>query len=159
MGAAMSDFAAQISDLVQIARESASRQRDAERQHEEGEARRLKACQDRAAALIEPIWELIQSVAHASDGAITVEKKRQSTSTIFALFWHEGQPDRSLRILVDEADGMIQASWVVPPNYGRSVDAPNVSVTDFEIASVEAAILLLADQRCWARGAIPMIPW
>jgi hypothetical protein len=155
----MTDFAGQIGELVQVARTSANTQREAERRQVEADALRLKQSQDRAVELIGSIWEVVKVAGQASDGAIAVDRNRQTTTTTFKISWQEGQPDRALYIHVDETDGMIQAAWVVPPGYGRSVDAPNVSVTGFELANVEAAILLLADQRRWARGAIPMITW
>jgi len=39
------------------------------------------------------------------------------------------------------------------------VDAPRVMASEFEIEKLEAVILLLIDQRRWAAGALPMIPW
>jgi hypothetical protein len=155
----MTDFAGQIGALVQVARTSANTQREAERRQVEADALRLKQSRDRAVELVGSIWELVKVAGQASDGAIAIDRNRNTTTTTFKISWQEGQPDRALFIHVDETDGMIQAAWVVPPGYGRSVDAPNVPVTDFEIANVEAAILLLADQRRWARGAIPMITW
>jgi hypothetical protein len=60
---------------------------------------------------------------------------------------------------VDETEGVIQASWIVTSQYGQSVDAPSIDASRFDIARLEAAIELLVDQRRWARGSIPMIPW
>jgi hypothetical protein len=51
------------------------------------------------------------------------------------------------------------ASWLVATDYGRSVDAPRISASDLEVAKLESVILLLIDQRRWAAGALPMIPW
>jgi hypothetical protein len=73
--------------------------------------------------------------------------------------WKDSQPARSLLITVDEADGTIQASWIMPAGYGRSVDSPRIGATEFEISKLEAVILLLIDERRWAGGALPMIPW
>src|SRR6266540_3659448 len=131
----MSDFAGGIRKSVQAARESAKQQEDALRRQEEGEAE------------------------DAGDGAIKVERRSGTALTTFQLWWQEGQPERALQIVVDETEGVIQASWVVAPGYGQSVDAPSLEASRFDMAKLESAIELLVDPRRWSRGAMPMIPW
>ena len=60
---------------------------------------------------------------------------------------------------MDKIDGMIQAAWILAPGYGRSVDAPSVAASGFEISKIESVILLLVDQPRWTHSAIPSIPW
>ena len=122
-------------------------------------ARRLKDAQDQASALATTVWERICTAAQASDGALTADRSEHKGVTTFELRWQEDQPPRALRICVDQADGMIQAAWIMPPGYGRSVDAPSVAASGFEISKVESVILLLVDQSRWAQGALPSIPW
>jgi hypothetical protein len=105
------------------------------------------------------VWERIRVAAHASDGGLIVARNGGNGTTTFELRWQEGQPARSLQITVRETDGMIQASWMVAPGYGRTMDAASVAASDFEIAKVESAILLLVDQPRWAQSAVPTIPW
>ena len=156
----MSDFAAEIRTSVQAARASATKQqRDARGRHEEEEAGRRKQNRPRGCELPELIWERIRAAEDAADGAITVDRRSGITLTTFQLWWQESQPDRALQIVVDGTEGLIQASWVVAPGYGQPVDAPRVEASGFDLAKLEAAIELLVDQRRWARGAIPMIPW
>jgi hypothetical protein len=61
--------------------------------------------------------------------------------------------------VVDETEGLIQASWIVAPGYGHSVDGPRLEASRFDLAKLESAIALLVDQRRWAHGAVPMISW
>src|SRR5581483_1179185 len=156
---AMSDFAVRIGESVRVARATAKHERETQRQHEEGLATALRWNQRRASELAECIWERVRAAGHASDGAIVVDRNSGGARTTFQLHWQESQPARSLQIVVDEVDGTIQASWVVATDYGRSVDAPSVMASRFEIAQLESVILLLIDQRRWAGGALPMIPW
>jgi hypothetical protein len=155
----MSDFAARISKSVQEARALAQQARETQRQYEEGQAAALKLSQRRASEAARCIWEQIGVAAQASSGAIGVERSTSNTRTIFQVRWQESQPARSLQIIVDEADGTIQASWIMPAGYGRSVDSPHIGATEFEIAKLESVILILIDERRWAGGALPMIPW
>ena len=155
----MSDFADRIRTSVQVARESARQQREARGRREAHEATRQQESRQRTLELPELIWERIRAAAHASDGALIVDRHGGGAVTTFRLGWQEGQPDRALEIVVDETEGVIQASWVVAPGYGRSVDAPSVEASRFGLAKLEAVIEILVDQRQWARGAIPMIPW
>jgi hypothetical protein len=39
------------------------------------------------------------------------------------------------------------------------MDAPSDAASEFEIAKIESAILLLVDQPRWSHGAVPTIPW
>jgi len=155
----MSDFAARIGESVRVARATAKHERDTQRQYDEGLATALKQSQQRASELMELIWEQVRAAGDASEGAIVVDRNSGSARTTFRMQWQESQPTRSLQIVVDETDGTIQASWVVATDYGRSVDAPRVMASEFEIEKLEAVILLLIDQRRWAAGALPMIPW
>jgi hypothetical protein len=157
--AKMSDFSDAIRKSVQAARESARREREAQRRHEDDVAGRQKTNEQRAAELPELIWERIRDAEAAADGAITVDRRRGTALTTFQLWWQEGEPERALQIVVDETEGVVQASWVVAPGYGRSVDAPSVEASRFDLAKLESVIGLLVDQHRWARGAIPMIPW
>ena len=115
--------------------------------------------QERASELAVTTWERIRTAAHASDGALTVDRSEDKGVTVFEVRWQEGQPARSLQITVDQTDEMIQAAWIVAAGHGRSVDAPSVVASEFEICRVESVILLLVDQPRWARSAIPTIPW
>ena len=155
----MSDFADSIRKSVQAARESARQQREAQRRHEEDVAGRQKQNEQRAFELPELIWDRIRAAEEAGDGALKVDRRNGIALTTFQLWWQEGQPERALQVVVDETEGVVQASWIVAPGYGQSVDAPSVEASRFELAKLEAAIALLVDQRRWARGAIPMIPW
>ena len=155
----MSDFADGIRKSVQAARESAKQERDAQRRHEEDVAGRQKTNAQRASELPGLIWERIRDAEDAADGAIKVDRRDGTALTTFQLWWQEGEPERALQIVVDETEGLVQASWVVAPGYGRSVDAPSVEASRFDLAKLESAIGLLVDQQRWARGAIPMIPW
>jgi phosphatidate phosphatase APP1 len=159
MKAAMSDFAARIGESVRLARATVKQERELQRQYEEGQASALRQDQRRAAELAEAIWEQVRAAGQASDGAIVVDRNSSSARTTFSMKWQESAPTRTLQIVVDETDGTIQASWVVATDYGRSVDAPRISASDFEVAKLESVILLLIDQRRWAAGALPMIPW
>src|SRR5688572_27882507 len=85
--ATMTDFAGQIGELVQVARTSANTQREAERRQVEAEALKLKQSQDRALELIESIWELAKVAGQASDGAIIVDRNRQTPTTTFKISW------------------------------------------------------------------------
>ncbi|MBA2449012.1 MAG: hypothetical protein H0V51_13390 [Chloroflexi bacterium] len=155
----MSDFAGGIRRSVQAARELAKQQQAARRRHDEEESTRQKQNEQRVAELPELIWGRIRDAEDAGDGAIKVERTRGTGRTTFQVSWQEGQPDRALHIVVDEGQGVIQASWVVAPQHGQSVDAPSVEAFRFDLAQLEAAIELLVDQRRWGRGIIPMIPW
>ncbi|HYU20411.1 MAG TPA: hypothetical protein VEQ11_17110 [Chloroflexota bacterium] len=155
----MSDFAGGIRKSVQAARESAKQQEDALRRQEEGEAGRQTQNKQRVLELPELMWARIREAEDAGDGAIKVERRSGTALTTFQLWWQEGQPERALQIVVDETEGVIQASWVVAPGYGQSVDAPSLEASRFDMAKLESAIELLVDQRRWSRGAIPMIPW
>ena len=155
----MHDFAARVGASVQAARGLSKQLQEARRRDAEEAARRLKHGQDRASELVGTTWDRIRTAAQASDGALTVDRREKDGVTVFELHWHEGQPDRSLQITVDQPDGMIQAAWVVASLYGRSVDAPSVPASEFEIARLESVILLLVDQPRWAHNAIPTIPW
>jgi hypothetical protein len=155
----MSDFAEGIRRSVAAARAAATRQRAADGQREAAEAGREQQNRQRAAELPELMWDRIRAAEGAADGAITVDRKRGTAVTTFQLWWQEGPPERALQIVVDETEGLIQASWVVAPGYGHSVDAPSVEASRFDLAKLEATIQLLVDQRRWAHGAIPMIPW
>lgn len=155
----MSDFAGGIRKLVQAARESAKQERDEQRRQENEEAGRQERNRQLASELPELMWGRIRAAEEAGDGAIKVERRSGTALTTFQLWWQEGEPERSLQIVVDETQGIIQASWLVAPGYGRSVDSPRVEASDFDLAKLESAIELLADQRRWARGAMPMIPW
>ena len=115
--------------------------------------------QERASELVVTTWERIRTAAHASDGALTVDRSESEGVTVFELRWQEGQPSRSLQITVDETDGMIQAAWTVAPGHGRSVDAPSLVASELELSKVESVILLLVDQSRWAQSAVPTIPW
>ena len=134
-------------------------QRDLQRRQDEEAAGLQEQNRQRAFELREPIWGRIRDAAHVSDGAITVDRNGRAALTTFHLWWQEGQPDRALRIVVDETEGRVQASWVVAPGYGHSVDAPSVEACRFDMSTLEAVIQLLADQRRWACGVVPMIPW
>lgn len=155
----MSDFAARIGESVRQARATAKQERETQRRYEEGQASALKQDQQRASEMVDVIWEQVRAAGHASDGAIVVERNSKDAWTTFQMRWQESLPARSLQIVVDETAGTIQASWVVAADYGRSVDAPRISASDFEVAKLESVILLLIDQRRWAAGALPMIPW
>jgi hypothetical protein len=155
----MGDFAARIGASVQAARESRRRQQETQRREEEDTARRLKQGQDRALELVGTTWECIHTAAQASDGALTVNRSEKDGIATFDLRWQEGPPARSLQITVDKTEGLIQAAWIVAPGHGRSVDAPSVATSGFEISKVESVILLLVDQPRWAHSAIPAIPW
>ena len=109
--------------------------------------------------IVIPPGVFLRTAAHASDGALTVARSEDKGVTVFEVRWQEGQPARSLQITVDQTDGMIQAAWIVAAGHGRSVDAPSVVASEFEISRVESVILLLVDQPRWARSAIPTIPW
>jgi hypothetical protein len=155
----MGEFAEAIRKSVQAARESATRERGAQRRHEEDVAGRQQQNEQRAAELPALMWERIRDAEDAADGALKVDRRDGTTVTTFQVWWQEGQPERALQIVVDETEGLIQASWVVAPGYGHSVDAPSVEASRFDLAKLEAVIQLLVDQRRWAHGAIPMIPW
>lgn len=155
----MHDFAAQVGESVRTARELRRQQAEALRREGEDTARRLKDAQAQASELVGATWERIRMAAQASDGALAVERSEHQGVTVFELRWQEGQPARALQISVDQTDGMIQAAWIMPPGYGRSVDAPSVGASGFEISKVESVILLLVDQPRWAHSAIPPIPW
>jgi hypothetical protein len=155
----MSDFSARISKSVQEARALAQQLREAQRQQEESLANAHQQSQRRAAELATLIWEQIGVAERASNGAIAAERSNSSSRTSFQVQWKDSQPARSLQITVDEADGTIQASWIMPAGYGRSVDSPRIGATEFDISKLEAVILLLIDERRWAGGALPMIPW
>ena len=155
----MSDFADGIRKSVQAARESVKQQRDAQGRQEDEAAGRQRQNQQRASELPDLMWDRIRDAEAAADGAIKVDRKKVTAPTTFQVWWQEGQPERALQIVVDETEGVIQASWVVAPGYGRSVDAPSVEASGFDLAKLEAVIALLVDQRQWAHGAIPMIPW
>jgi hypothetical protein len=159
MEMAMHDFAARVGESVQAARELRRQQAEASRREGEDTARRLKEAQQQASELVATTWERICTAAHASDGALTADRSEHQGVTVFELRWQEGQPTRALQISVDQADGMIQAAWIVPPGHGRSVDAPSVAASGFEISKVESVILLLVDQPRWASSAVPTIPW
>lgn len=155
----MHDFAAQVGESVRAARESRRQQQETLRREGEDTARQLRLEQGRASELIVTTWERIRTAAHASDGALTVDRSESNGVTIFELRWQEGQPARSLQITVDETDGMIQAAWIVASGHGRSVDAPSIPASGLETSKLESVILLLVDQPRWAHGAIPSIPW
>ena len=155
----MSDFAEGIRKSVQAARESVKQQRDAHGRQEDEAAVRQQHNRQRASELPDLLWNRIREAEAAADGAIKVDRSSGIALTTFQVWWQEGQPERALQIVVDETEGLIQASWVVPPGYGRSVDAPSVDASRFDLAKLESVIELLVDQRRWARGAIPMIPW
>ena len=155
----MDDFAAQVKESVRAAREAQRQQQETLRREGEDTARQLRHEQERASELATTTWERIRTAAHASDGALTVDRSESRGITVFELRWQEGQPPRSLQITVDQADGMIQAAWIVPTGHGRSVDAPTVAASELEIARVESVILLLVDQSRWAHNAVPTIPW
>jgi hypothetical protein len=155
----MHDFAAQVGESVRSARESRRQQQETLRREGEDTARQLRHEQERASELAVTTWERIRTAAHASDGALTVDRSEDKGVTVFEVRWQEGQPARSLQITVDQTDGMIQAAWIVAAGHGRSVDAPSVVASEFEISRVESVILLLVDQPRWARSAIPSIPW
>jgi hypothetical protein len=155
----MRDFAGGITRSVQAARELAKQQEATRRRHDEEETARQKQNQLRVAELPELIWGRIRDAEEAGDGAIKVERTGGAGRTAFQLSWRETPPERALQIVVDEAQGVIQASWVVAPQHGQSVDAPSVEAARFDLAQLEAAIELLIDQRRWGRGIIPMIPW
>jgi len=155
----MHDFAAQVGESVRAARESRRQQQETLRREGEDTARQLRHEQERASELAVTTWERIRTAAHASDGALTVARSEDKGVTVFEVCWQEGQPARSLQITVDQTDGMIQAAWIVAAGHGRSVDAPSVVASEFEISRVESVILLLVDQPRWARSAIPTIPW
>ena len=155
----MSDFADGIRKSVQAARESAKQRQDAQRRREEEEAGAQEQNRQRARELLEPIWERIRDAEEAGDGAIKAHRTSGVALTTFQVWWQEDEPERALQLAVDETEGAIQASWIVAPGYGHSVDAPSVEASGFDLAKLEAAIELLVDQRRWARGAIPMIPW
>ena len=155
----MSDFAGGIRRSVQASREVAKQQQVARRRHDEEATARQKRNRERVAELPELIWGRIRDAEDAGDGAIKVERTGGAGRTTFQLSWRETQPERALQIVVDEAQGVIQASWVVAPQHGQSVDAPSVEAARFDLAQLEAAIELLIDQRRWGRGIIPMIPW
>jgi hypothetical protein len=159
METAMHDFAARVGESVRTAREIRRQQAETLRREGEDTARRLQEAQEQASVLAATTWERICTAAQASDGALTADRSENQGVTVFELRWQEGQPSRSLRISVDQADGMIQAAWIVPPGYGRSVDAPSVAACGFDISKVESVILLLVDQPRWTHGAIPSIPW
>jgi hypothetical protein len=159
MEAKMGDFAEGIRKSVEAGRAAAKRQRDAAGRQEEEEAGREQQNRQRAAELPEPMWDRIRDAEAAADGALKVDRRRETAVTTFQLWWQEGQPERALQIVVDETEGLVQASWVVAPGYGHSVDAPSVEASRFDLAKLEAAIQLLVDQRRWAHGAVPMIPW
>lgn len=155
----MHDFAAQVGESVRAARESRRQQQETLRREGEDTARQLRLEQERASELVVTTWERIRTAAHASDGALTVDRSESEGVTVFELRWQEGQPSRSLQITVDETDGMIQAAWIVAPGHGRSVDAPSLVASELEISKVESVILLLVDQSRWAQSAVPTIPW
>ena len=155
----MSDFADGIRKSVQAARESAKQRQDAQRRREEEEAGAQEQNRQRALELLEPIWERIRDAEEAGDGAIKAHRTSGVALTTFQVWWQEGEPERALQLAVDETEGVIQASWIVAPGYGQPVDAPRAEASGFDLAKLEAAIELLVDQRRWARGAIPMIPW
>jgi hypothetical protein len=159
METTMHDFAAQVAESVRAARESRRQQQERLRREGEDTARRLKREQERASELVGMTWGRMGTAAQASDGALTVDRSENQGVTVFELRWQDGQPARSLQITVDQTDGMIQAAWMVAPGYGRSVDAPSVAASGFEISKVESVILLLVDQPRWAHGAVPTIPW
>ncbi len=155
----MHDFAAQVTESVRKTRDLQKQQADTLRREGEETARRLQEAQEQASELVATTWERVRKAAHASDGALVASRNEHQGVTIFELHWQEGQPSRSLQITVDQADGMIQAAWVMPTGFGRSVDAPIVGASGFEISKVESVILLLIDQPRWASNAIPAIPW
>jgi hypothetical protein len=154
----MPDFAARVGESVRTARELRRQRAEAVRREEEDAARRLKESQEQASALVATTWERIFTASQASDGALTAERSEREGVTVFELRWQEDHPARALQISVDWEDGMIRAAWVVAPGYGRSVDAPTVATSGFEISSVESVIMLLVDQPRWTNGAIPSIP-
>jgi hypothetical protein len=155
----MHDFAAHVGEAVRQAREIRRQQTDALRREGEDTARRHKEAQAQASELVATTWERVRTAADASDGALVADRSEQHGVTVFELSWQECQPTRSLQITVDQTDGMIQAAWIVPPGYGRSVDSPSVGASGFEISKIESVILLLVDQPRWAHSAIPPIPW
>jgi hypothetical protein len=155
----MSDFADGIRKSVEAARAAAKRQRDARGRQEAEEAGREQQNRQRAAELPDLIWDRIRDAEDAADGAVKVDRKTGTAVTTFQVWWQEGQPDRALQIIVDETEGLIQASWVVAPGYGHSVDAPSIEASRFDLAKLESVVELLVDQRRWAHGAVPMIPW
>jgi hypothetical protein len=155
----MHDFAARVGESVRTARELRRHQADALRREGEHTARRLKEAQEQAAELASTTWERVCTAAPASDGALTADRNESQGVSVFELRWQEGQPTRALKISVDRMDGMIQAAWIVPPGHGRSVDAPSVPASGFEISKLESVILLLIDVPRWAHGAVPSIPW
>jgi hypothetical protein len=153
------DFAAQVGESVRKTRDLRRQQADTLRREGEDNARRLQQAQEQAAELVATTWEWVRTAAHASDGALVASRNEHQGVTVFELHWQEGQPSRSLQITVDQAEGMIQASWIMPQGFGRSVDAPSVGASGFEISKVESVILLLVDQPRWASNAVPPIPW
>jgi hypothetical protein len=155
----MTNFVDQIERSVRAARESTVRQRNAQGRPDDGEAGRHSRNRQRASTLLEPIWDRIGDAVVASDGAITSERSNGRAGTTFRLRWQEIPPARSLQIVVDEHEGRIEASWIVAPGYGSPVDAPSIEASAFNVAHVESAIQLLADQSLWSGGVIPMIPW
>jgi hypothetical protein len=155
----MHDFAAQVGESVRKTRDLRRRQADTLRREGEDTARRLHEAQTQAAELVTTTWERVRTAAHASDGALVASRNEHQGVTVFELHWQEGQPSRSLQITVDQAEGMIQAAWIMPTGFGRSVDAPSVGASGFEISKIESVILLLIDQPRWASNAVPPIPW
>ena len=123
MGATMSDVADGIRRSVQAARESAKQQRDARGRQEDEAAGRQQQNRQRASELPDLMWDRIREAEEAADGAIKVDRNKGTALTTFQVWWQEGQPERALQVVVDETEGLIQASWVVAPGYGRSVDA------------------------------------
>jgi hypothetical protein len=156
---AMLDFGAHLGEAVRRARDVRRQQAGALRPEGEGAARHSKEMHEQASEPVATTWGRIRTAARASDGALVVDRSDHQRVTVFELGWHEDQPSRSLQITVDRTDGMIQATWIVAPLNGRSVDTPSVGATGFEISKIESAILLLVDQPRWAHGAISPMPW
>jgi hypothetical protein len=155
----MHDFAAQVGATVRTTRELRQQQSETSRREGEGTAGRLRGAQAPASGLAGTTWEHVRTAVHASDGALAVDRSQHQGVTVFELRWQEGRPARALQITVDPTDGMIQAAWLVPPGYGRSVGSSTVAASGFEISKLDSVILLLVDQSRWDHGAVPTIPW
>ena len=150
----MSDLSDEIRRRVEAAKEFDKQQREEKRRQASEQADLQEQRKSRAGELNNDIGRKLREAAGASEGAMRYVPAGGVGITHHILQWQSPRPERNLEILVDYFNGVIERGWNIA---GQGRDSKKADALEFDVAQLDALILMLTNQAAWSQG-IPKRP-
>ena len=160
--AKLNDFAAQLRQQVQVAREAQQHQQEELQRQATQEAERDQRRRERVEELSHVIPRRFDEAVRIAGGALQFSGPSRDTVgggidvTAYDLYWNDKAlpPLRGLRIVINPLKGAIHWVWILNTHeVGRMALDP----LGFDLAILDQLILALADQQRWKQGRVPTI--